>query len=92
MLWKHHLSPVTYIARELMRVIFICDMSYETKIGERILFLNYVLGIVINSDIVISGNGIFERNVTVGASNSLTVFSVLGNDCMLEAGAELLVL
>lgn len=88
--WKHHISFLAFIVRGLMRVIFACDISYKTQIGEATLFPHHALGIVIHQDAVIGNKCILEQNVTIGGRSGLTVLPKIGNNVMIGAGASII--
>lgn len=89
-LWKNHISFLSFIIRGLMRVIFACDISYKTQIGEGTLFPHHALGIVIHKDAVIGEKCILEQNVTIGGRSGLTVLPKIGNNVMVGAGAAII--
>lgn len=88
--WKCHLSFLAYLIRGIMRIIFACDISYKTQIGEGTLFPHHALGIVIHQDAIIGEKCILEQNVTIGGRSGLTVLPEIGNNVMIGAGAKII--
>ncbi|MGT2647327.1 serine O-acetyltransferase [Streptococcus uberis] len=89
-LWKHHLTPLAFIVRGLMRVIFACDIPYKTKIGEGTLFPHHALGIVIHPYASIGRNCKIEQNVTIGGRSGLTELPQIGDNVIIGAGASII--
>lgn len=88
--WQNHFSIVSFLIRGMMRIVFACDISYKTQIGEGTVFPHHALGIVIHQDAIIGENCVIEQNVTIGGRSGLTVLPHIGDNVMIGAGASII--
>lgn len=86
----HHLGPLAYLIRAIMRVVFACDIPYDTVIGEGAVFPHHALGVVIHPDAVIGKNCVIRQNVTIGGRNEIAILPHIEDNVSIGCGAIIL--
>lgn len=85
--YKLKLIPIAIIIKYVMRVIFSCDIPYQTKIGKNVKFDHNGLGVVIHERAVIGDNCTILQNVTIGGKSNIKELPIIGNNVLVGAGA-----
>ncbi len=80
------------ILKNVNRIIYACDISYEAKIHPSCWLAHQGLGVVIGAGSEIGKNTIIRQNVTIGGKNvnGQFVCPIVGDNVMIGAGAVLL--
>ena len=81
---RMHLIP-NFLYR-LIRVIFSCELPYNTTIGRNTLFIHNGLGCVVHPKAVIGNDCRIYQNVTIGGRNGSGA-PIIGNNVTIYAGA-----
>lgn len=70
----------------IIRVVFSCELPYNTIIGRNTLFIHNGLGCVVHPNAVIGEGCRIYQNVTIGGRNGSGA-PIIGNNVVIYAGA-----
>ena len=90
MFYEKKITLVSVIIRAFMRIIFACDVPYQTKIGKGTLFPHHALGVIIHPYAKIGENCVINQNVTIGGRSGYKQLPVIGDNTLLGAGSIIL--
>lgn len=91
----YHLFKAKWIAqiiKNICRIIYACDISYQIQIGKNLKMPHQGLGVVIRPDVVIGSNVTIYQNSTLGSKDNGKVYAapVIGDHVMIGAGTVIL--
>lgn len=91
--WHLHKSnKIAQFLKNICRVIYACDISFNIQVGENFQRPHQGLGVVIGPGVVIGDNVTVYQNVTLGAKDNGNLYAVpkIGNNVMIGAGGAIL--
>ena len=85
--YKIKLVPFAFLIRLFMRIVFLCDIPYKTKIGKGTCFPHYALGVLIHPNVIIGKNCKILHGVTIGGKSGNPNLPVIEDNVLIGAGA-----
>lgn len=87
-LYTHHLRPLAYMVKMIVRVLFSAVIPPSATIGEGTFITYHGLGVVMHKDTVIGRNCCIRQNVTIAGGRGGV--PVIGSNVEIGAGAVLI--
>lgn len=88
--WRHHLTPLAFIGRGIIRVIFSADIPYKMEIGKGTKFPHCALGSLFHPETKIGENCKILHGVTCGGKGGNDKLPIIGNNVWIGTHAVIL--
>lgn len=91
--WRLHKNrKIAQIFKNISRLIYACDISFQIQVGKNLQLPHQGLGVVMGPEVVIGDNVTIYQNVTLGSKDNGEPYAVpkIGNNVMIGAGGVIL--